>query len=168
MKTVHKLFWAWDFDQEEDWLNDMAAQGWGLVDVGFCRYTFEPCRPGEYGIRLELLEDRPDSPQSREYLDFLAETGADRVGHWFRWVYLRKRTDEGPFELFSDTASRVRHLRRVLALVLPILILNLIAGLNSLNQVGVLNLLLALFLAAGAGKLWRKIKALQAQQDIFE
>ena len=90
------------------------------------------------------------------------------MGHWFRWVYLRKRTDEGPFELFSDTASRVRHLRRVLALVLPILILNLFAGLNSLNQVGVLNLLLALFLAAGAGKLWRKIKALQAQQDIFE
>lgn len=52
--------------------------------------------------------------------------------------------------------------------MLPILILNLFAGLNSLNQVGVLNLLLALFLAAGAGKLWRKIKALQAQQDIFE
>lgn len=52
--------------------------------MGFCRYTFEPCRPGEYGIRLELLEDRPDSPQSREYLNFLAETGVDRVGHWFR------------------------------------------------------------------------------------
>ena len=28
--------------------------------------------------------------------------------------------------------------------------------------------LLALLLAAGAGKLWRKIRELQAQQDIFE
>lgn len=128
MKTVRKLFWAWDFDREEDWLNDMAAQGWGLVSVGFCRYTFEPCHPGEYGYRLDLLEDRPDGPQSQEYLNFLAETGVDCVGHWFRWVYLRKRTDEGPFQLFSDTASRIRHLRRILALVLPILVLNLIAG----------------------------------------
>ena len=168
MKTVRKLFWAWDFDREEDWLGDMAAQGWGLVSVGFCRYTFEPCRPGEYGYRLELLEDRPDSPPSQEYLNFLAETGVDCVGHWFRWVYLRKRTDDGPFQLFSDTASHIRHLRRILALVLPILALNLIAGFNGLEEAGFVNLLLALLLAAGAGKLWRKIRELQAQQDIFE
>ena len=81
MKTVRKLFWAWDFDREEDWLGDMAAQGWALVSVGFCRYNFEPCRPGEYGYHLELLEDRPDSPPSQEYLNFLAETGVDCVGH---------------------------------------------------------------------------------------
>ena len=113
MKTVRKLFWAWDFDREEDWLNDMAAQGWGLVDVGFCRYTFEPCRPGEYGCRLELLADPLGDPKSQEYLEFLAEAGVEYVGHLFRWVYLRKRTDDGPFELFSDTDSRIRHLRRI-------------------------------------------------------
>ena len=168
MKTVRKLLWAWDFDREEDWLNDMAAQGCGLVDVGFCRYTFEACRPGEYGYRLELLENSLKDPKSQEYLDFLAEAGVDRVGHLFRWVYLRKRTDEGPFELFSDTASRVRHLRRILALVLPILALNLLAGFNGLEEAGFVNLLLAILLAAGAGKLWRKIRELQAQQDIFE
>ena len=168
MKTVRKLFWAWDFDREEDWLNDMAAQGWGLVDVGFCRYTFEACRPGEYGYRLELLENSLKDPKSQEYLDFLAEAGVDRVGHLFRWVYLRKRTDDRPFELFSDSASRIRHLRRILALVLPILALNLLAGFNGLEEAGFVNLLLAILLAAGAGKLWRKIRELQAQQDIFE
>ena len=149
MKTVRKAFWAWDFDREEDWLNDMAAQGWGLVDVGFCRYTFEACRPGEYGYRLELLENSLKDPKSQEYLDFLAEAGVDRVGHLFRWVYLRKRTDDGPFELFSDSASRIRHLRRILALVLPILALNLVAGFNGLEEAGFVNLLLAILLAAG-------------------
>ena len=168
MKTVRKLFWAWDFDREEDWLGDMAAQGWGLVSVGFCRYTFEPCRPGEYGCRLELLADPLGDPKSQEYLEFLAEAGVEYVGHLFRWVYLRKRTDDGPFELFSDTDSRIRHLRRILALVLPILALNLLAGFNGLHQFGIVNLLLAILLAAGAGKLWRKIRELQAQQDIFE
>ena len=46
--------------------------------------------------------------------------------------------------------------------------LNLIAGFNGLEEAGFVNLLLALLLAAGAGKLWRKIRELQAQQDIFE
>lgn len=96
MKTVRKLFWAWDFDREEDWLNDMAAQGWGLVDVGFCRYTFEACRPGEYGYRLELLENSLKDPKSQEYLDFLAEAGVDRVGHLFRWVYPGSGRTRGP------------------------------------------------------------------------
>ena len=46
-KTVHKLFWAWEFDREEKWLNDMSAKGLQLTDVGFCRYVFETGTPGE-------------------------------------------------------------------------------------------------------------------------
>ena len=66
------------------------------------------------------------------------------------------------------TGALDRRLRRILALLLPILALNLFAGRNGLEQMGILNLLLALFLTAGIGKLWRKIKELQAQQDIFD
>ena len=29
-KTVRKWFWAWDFEKEEEWLNDMAMSGWVL------------------------------------------------------------------------------------------------------------------------------------------
>ena len=42
-KTIRKWFWVWDFDKEERWLNEMAAQGLALVDVGFARYAFEEC-----------------------------------------------------------------------------------------------------------------------------
>ena len=66
------------------------------------------------------------------------------------------------------TGALDRRLRRILALLLPILALSLFAGRNGLEQMGILNLLLALFLAAGIGKLWRKIKELQAQQDSFD
>ena len=66
------------------------------------------------------------------------------------------------------TGELDRRLRRILALLLPILALSLFAGHNGLEQMGILNLLLALFLTAGIGKLWRKIKELQAQQDIFD
>lgn len=50
-KKIHKLFWVWQFDNEENWLNEMAAKGLALVGVGFCRYEFEECTPGEYNVR---------------------------------------------------------------------------------------------------------------------
>ena len=39
-KTVSKWFWVWQFEDEEAWLNEMAANGWVLDSVGFCRYHF--------------------------------------------------------------------------------------------------------------------------------
>ena len=68
--TERKWFWVWEFEKEERWLNEKALQGWALADVGFCRYTFERCEPGEYTIRLEM------HPADQGYIDFMAETGA--------------------------------------------------------------------------------------------
>ena len=92
MRTIiRKWFWAWDFDKEEAWLNEMASEGLALVSVGWCRYEFEPCEPGEYIVRLQLLEKKRRSPESEEYLAFLEETGAEHVGSWMDWVYLRRK-----------------------------------------------------------------------------
>lgn len=30
-KTVFKLFFVWDFEKEERWLNEMAQEGWVLT-----------------------------------------------------------------------------------------------------------------------------------------
>ena len=35
--TVYKLLWAWEYDKEEKWLNEMAAKGMALVSVGLCK-----------------------------------------------------------------------------------------------------------------------------------
>ena len=59
--TFYKLFWVWEYDKEEKWLNEMAAQGWALSGVGFCRYTFDKVQPGEYTVRLQLLNQCPAS-----------------------------------------------------------------------------------------------------------
>ena len=38
--TKHRWYWVWEYEKEEQWLNQMAAQGWALVSVGYCRYEF--------------------------------------------------------------------------------------------------------------------------------
>ena len=31
-KVIRKWFWAWNFEKEEEWLNEMSAKGLALVD----------------------------------------------------------------------------------------------------------------------------------------
>lgn len=115
--VVHKVFWAWDFEKEEKWLNEMAAKGLLLTDVGFCRYVFQEGKPGEYQYHLEWLEHFPNHPESLAYIQFLEETGAEHVGSFKKWVYFRKKASEGAFNLFSDLDSRLQHFKRVTRLI---------------------------------------------------
>ena len=94
-RVMHRLFWAWDFDREEDWLNAWAARGLALVDVCGIRYVFEEGAPGEYEYRLELLEHTAGSSEGRCYLDFLRDLDIECVGTYGRWAYLRRPRD-GP------------------------------------------------------------------------
>lgn len=177
-KTIHKWFWAWDFDKEETWLNELAAKGLGLVAVGFCKYTFEDCTPGEYTVRLELLENVPTHIESQQYIKFLEDTGAEYLGAVMRWVYLRKKTAGEPFHLYSDSSSRILHLNRILVLIGVAGGLNLFAGLSSIARyfeaqrsgslVGVLNLCLGLLIARGFLLVFLKRRSLKKQQQLFE
>lgn len=115
--VVYKLFWAWDFEQEEKWLNEMAAKGLLLTDVGVCRYVFQEGAPGEYQYHLEWLQHFPSHPESRAYIQFVEETGAEHVGSFKKWVYFRKKAAEGAFSLFSDLDSRITHFRRITRLI---------------------------------------------------
>ena len=93
-KKVRRLFWAWEFDKEEKWLNEMAQEGWLLDGVGLCTYRFAACEPGEYTVRLEMhLFDQ-------KYIDFMKETGAQYVGRCMQWMYFRKKAADGAFDLF--------------------------------------------------------------------
>ena len=165
MKTLYRWYWVWDFEKEEQWLNRMAEQGWVLDDVGFCRYTFRQCEPGEYTVRMEM------HPYEPEYIDFLEETGAELIGRIFQWIYLRKRTEDGEFSIFSDIDSRIAHLRKIARVLTIIGFMNIAIGLlNAFNPVPVsfLNLLCAVLLMYGLGRIHGKIEALENSRQLHE
>ena len=174
---VHKWFWVWDFDKEEQWLNEMAAHGKGLVHVGFCTYEFEDCAPGAYFYRMELLENLPDTTESSTYIGFLEETGAEQVGNYLRWCYFRRKAELGPFDLFSDFDSRIRHLNRILWLLWVVLVLNLLLGAAniamfspvSVNTVlGIANLAVAAVLLLAVCRITSKKNRLRRERSITE
>lgn len=116
-KVVHRVYMAWEFEEEEQWLNEMSDQGWGLVKVRPFRYEFEQEEPGQYVYRLEYMKHCLRHADSRKYIAFMQETGAELVGTLKKWVYFRRARTDGPFELFSDLDSRIEHLQRINALL---------------------------------------------------
>lgn len=165
-KIVKKWIWVWDFDKEEQWLNTMAQQGWVLDKVGFCRYEFIPCEPGTYTVRLEMRE------HDEAYLSFMADTGAEYLGRVVQWIYFRKKTEDGSFDIFSDVDSRIAHLARMCQTMKVLGIANLVIGLaNSLNPVvdcGWVNLLVATLLMYALGRLEGKKEALEKDRLLME
>lgn len=180
MKTIiRKWFWAWDFDKEELWLNEMSAKGLALSSVGYCRYEFVPCEKGEYNYRIELLENMPNHPESVQYIKFMEDSGVEQVGSYMRWVYFRKKSDDIPFDLFSDAPSKIKHLNRILTLIGILGGINLYNGLYNIFlgigtgysfniSIGMLATLVGLILGFGFYKLWKKKDFLKKEHQIFE
>ena len=175
-KVIHK--WFIDWEKEEAWINKMASQGLALTAIGFFRFEFEECVPGEYQYRCELLDNLPNHPESERYIRFVEETGAQQAATWMRWVYFRKKTDSAPFELFSDNASKIRHLSRILFLIGFVSGLNLFVGAYNLflaftigsavNFLGLINLVLGAGIGVLFWKYWKKKKRLVSEQSLFE
>ena len=178
-KVIHKLFWIWQFEEEEKWLNEMAARGLGLISVKMLAYEFEDTLPGEYRIGVQVLEHRLHHPETEDYINFLEEIGIEHVGTIARSSYFRRKAAEGDFELFSDNSSRIKQLKNIIRL-LAILICPNIYNLcyntflckQYFHPVLVFGILLCAFvtgsLAYGIIKFTLKIKKLENEQQIFE
>ena len=105
---------TFDKDDEQDWLNDYARQGWAMVSFFAGLVTFVPCQPGEYIYQIDLLPGKGVfAKQYEDYVIFMNEMDVEILQRWGRWVYLRKRAEDGPFEVYTDTASKIELYRRI-------------------------------------------------------
>ena len=165
LTTIHKWYWVWDFEKEEEWLNQMAEEGQLLDGVGWCTYRFRNSLPGEYVIRLDL--DRNDG----NFHELLADAGAECIGKVFKWAYYRRRTDEGPFELYNDIDSKEDYLNRIIRFIGIVCILNLAIGLLGIandSPAAPLNMLCAALLAYAIGRIHGKKEVLQKERKLHE
>ena len=179
---VRRLFF--NFEKEEQWLNNMAAKGMHLTSFLYPRYEFTEGKPGEYIYRIELLDELPAHPESRAYLRFMEENGIECVATFMRWVYFRKRAEDGPFDLYSDNTSKIKHYKRVSGLVAFAAGFNVVAALVNLtiglingsagegyhnSYLSIINFAIGVFLFYLLFIVyWRRIKKLKKDQLIHE
>lgn len=177
---VRKAFW--DYEKEEQWLNEMAAKGWALKGYSWCKYVFEETPKNEYVYRIEFLDNLPAHPESGEYIAFLEENGIEHVASYTRWIYLRKKAAEGEFELYTDIGSKIKHYEKIntfwttLALAeFAVCLVEIVIGLNQSGRLFILNLVLSCMLAImgilllGLGiRIRKKIRRLHQEKAIRE
>lgn len=180
--VIKKVFFIWEYEKEEKWLNEMAAKGLLLTDVGVCRYVFEEGTPGAYQFSLQMLPNSVNHPESRKYIEFMEETGAEHVGTMKRWVYFRRSASDAPFEIWSDLDNKIKHMQsiyRLSGLLSGICVasgvVNLSIGLSadtvypSMNLgVAIPCLIFGLIIAFGAGRMTKPLKKLKAERKLSE
>ena len=105
------------------------------------------------------------------YLAFMRETGAEYVGRMMLWIYFRKKTADGPFDLFSDIDSKISHLDRIGKMLAAVGGANLVIGIvNTLSpaRLGWVNLLCATLLMYALGRIQGKKEALEKERRLHE
>jgi len=130
-----------DYEREEGWLNKMSAQGLALTDYSWCRYVFAETTPHKYIYRMELLDNLATDPESSAYIRFLEENGIEHVASFQRWIYVRRESSQGDFDIYTDLESKLKHYKRVSALWNSLMVMEF--------SLGLINIAIALLIGAG-------------------
>jgi len=112
-KTMHKMFFIWEYEKEEKWLNKMSSNGWQLIKATLFKYVFEKGEPNEYVYRLELLDKNPSSSESKAYVNFLDEVNIESVGECRNWIYLRSKSSLCNFSNENKLHSNLTRIIRI-------------------------------------------------------
>jgi hypothetical protein len=119
--TKFKWFWAWQDEQEEAWLSEMAQQGYHLEKLIFPTiYQFAVREPSEVVYRLDYPNLSKKDKVS--YLQLFRDSGWDYIGDQGGWVYFRRQIQPGdPTEIFTDVESKIAKYQRVLTYLIILL-----------------------------------------------
>lgn len=129
--VIRKLYF--NVEKEEEWLNSLASKGLNFQNFSFSKYTFNKGTPGEYIYRIELLKNLPSNAESKAYFEFLEESNIEIVCTHFRWIFLRKKAIDGPFDIYSDSDSKISYYKRLIVFYLALILL--LVSTNSGNTV---------------------------------
>ena len=113
-----------DKDKETRWLNDMADQGWAMNGFFAGFYRFEPCEKGKYTYQIDFGNEF--FSVSNDYREFMSDSDIEIIQSWGFWVFLRKLSSEGEFQLYTDVDSQIEHYKKIRNMFKAVTVLELI------------------------------------------
>ncbi|GMK40454.1 hypothetical protein PCCS19_35100 [Paenibacillus sp. CCS19] len=112
--TRTRLSFVWNYEKDEEWLNDLSAQGQHLEEPGTFRYCFKKDAAVRYVYRLDYQQIK-DQDQLDAYYALFEDMGWKHVGSNKGWHYYRKPYVEGETspQIYTDRSSLTQMLRRI-------------------------------------------------------
>ena len=110
--SIFKFFWADQDVAQEQWLRAMAKQGLHLKRLNaLCVWTFEKGAPADVAYRIDF-----PSSNDQHFDQLLVDAGWEKAAVLMGWNYWRKPVEAGVEpEIFTDSASKIRKFKNVLA-----------------------------------------------------
>lgn len=173
--------------KNEQFINEMCAEGWKLVRVEFqsC-FTFVRCEPNEYICRSAFTIKNSGFFDRNKYFrlaEILTESGAEvipqvnNMGSQFG-IYAIRKTAYGPFEINTDIDSLIEEYRlrknyqfswAALWIAIAACFISIgSTGQTAMSFLSILYFIMAIIYAYPAIKYSRIIKRLKTERDIRE
>lgn len=117
MKTVRKLFFAWNEEKERAFLEDMARKGYRLSAIGFGKYIFEEIEPADIVYQFDFKG--MDYNDIEEYLQYYKDAGWTCIQSYGGWYYFwQEKNDDTDLSIFNDNASAREKYKRLVFFLL--------------------------------------------------
>lgn len=108
---VNKLFFAWQYEQEEEWLREMSNKGYEFVSWSIFTYKFRKIEPKDVIYKFDY------SPwwcnDSDENTEFIKECGWELCETKCGWKFYRCDADKCVCEdIYSDKEGKLQIIKR--------------------------------------------------------
>ena len=113
-----------DKDKETQWLNEMSQKGWAMTGFFAGFYRFEPCEKGKYSYQIDFGNEF--FSVSDDYREFMSDSDIEIIQSWGFWVFLRKLSSEGEFQLYTDVDSQIEHYKKMRNMFKAVTVIELI------------------------------------------
>lgn len=113
-----------DKDKETQWLNEMSKKGWAMTGFFAGFYRFEPCEKGKYTYQIDFGNEF--FSVSDDYREFMSDSDIEIIQSWGFWVFLRKLSSEGEFQLYTDVDSQIEHYKKIRNMFKAVTVIELI------------------------------------------
>ena len=113
-----------DKDKETQWLNEMSQKGWAMTGFFAGFYRFEPCEKGKYSYQIDFGNEF--FSVSDDYREFMSDSDIEIIQSWGFWVFLRKLSSEGEFQLYTDVDSQIEQYKKIRNMFKAVTVIELI------------------------------------------
>jgi hypothetical protein len=123
MKRVFKWWWAWNYEEIEDWLENMEAEGLRLVETRFSGvdFYFEKCTPTKARYCIDYQDKiTPD------YMTIIDDDGWKLYKVGAGWYILRKEYEHERPEFYTDFDGLIIRNKKLLSIMIGGLFLEFI------------------------------------------
>ncbi len=123
MIRIFKWWWVWDYEEIENWLEQMEAGGLRLVETRFdgVVFCFEKCIPSKARYCIDY-----QSKLTPEYMTIINDDGWKLYQIGFGWYILRKQYEGERPDLYTDFEGLIARNRSLLTISLILLLFEIV------------------------------------------